>query len=114
MLLIIIGIVSAAMSHIALKQAAPSVIYHGDIRHFLKDLFSSGWFLVGAALHLLSLFFWLFGLRRTDLSLAHPMIALSLVIIVLYSRIWLNEPLGWHRILGMVLVIGGILTMVKT
>ncbi len=85
MLLIFIGVLSAALSHIALKHAAPNVIFHGDFRNLLKEMFTNGWFLLGAVLHLLSLFLWLFGLRRTDLSLAHPMIALSLVVVILYS-----------------------------
>jgi len=114
MLLIFIGVLSAALSHIALKHAAPNVIFHGDFRNLFKEMFTNGWFLVGAGLHVLSLFLWLFGLRRTDLSLAHPMIALSLVIVLLYSRISLNEPLGWHKIAGSLLVIGGVLTMIKS
>ena len=114
MLLIFIGVLSAALSHIALKHAAPNVIFHGDIRNLLKEMLTSGWFLLGAGLHVLSLFLWLFGLRRTELSLAHPMIALSLVIVILYSRVALNEPLGWHKIAGSLLVIGGVLTMIKS
>jgi drug/metabolite transporter (DMT)-like permease len=114
MLLILVGVISAAMSHIALKHAAPAVSYHGSVCDFLRVLFSNGWFVLGAGLHFLSLFLWLFGLRRTDLSLAHPMIALSLVFMVLYSRIWLNEALDWHRVMGMLLVIGGIVTMARS
>ncbi|MGH2740466.1 MAG: EamA family transporter [Actinomycetota bacterium] len=69
---------------------------------------------VGLALFGVSAVFWLVVLSRTSLSFAYPFAALSYVLILLFDRLALNEPISGLRYGGVVLIIGGLLLISRT
>jgi drug/metabolite transporter (DMT)-like permease len=52
--------------------------------------------------------FWLSVISRVPLSLAYPMLSLSYVIVVVESWIFLNEGLHPLRVIGSLVIIGGV------
>jgi drug/metabolite transporter (DMT)-like permease len=63
---------------------------------------------LGLMLFGISALFWLVVLSRVDLSVAYPFVGLSYIIVVLFSRIFLNEHVTALRWLGVVIVAVGI------
>lgn len=68
----------------------------------------------GLALFSVSAVFWLVVLSRTSLSFAYPFAALSYVLILLFDRVALNEPISSLRYGGVALIIGGLLLISRT
>ncbi len=62
----------------------------------------------GLLLYGLSAIIWLFVLQRFPLSVAYPSLALSYVVIVILSSIFLKEPLSQDKIIGTILIFGGV------
>lgn len=63
---------------------------------------------LGLTLFGVSALFWLVVLSRVDLSVAYPFVGLSYIIVVLFSRLFLNEHVTALRWLGVVFVAVGI------
>ncbi len=63
---------------------------------------------LGLTLFGISAMFWLVVLSRVDLSVAYPFVGLSYIIVVLLSRLFLNEQVTALRWLGVVVVAIGI------
>jgi multidrug transporter EmrE-like cation transporter len=52
--------------------------------------------------------FWLAAISRAPLSWAYPILSLGYVMILLFSRIALGEPVSWVRWLGTAVIVGGV------
>jgi drug/metabolite transporter (DMT)-like permease len=59
-------------------------------------------------LHVSALVVWLWALSRVDITFAYPFLAFGYVLVSLMAWTWLGEHLSQTRILGMVIIIGGI------
>ena len=57
---------------------------------------------------------WVVGLRRVDLSVAYPFIALGLVFVSLLSWAFLREGVGPARVMGMLLISSGVALIART
>jgi drug/metabolite transporter (DMT)-like permease len=51
---------------------------------------------------------WISILSRLDLSQALPLLALSYIPWLLIGHFVFNEPMGWNRIVGVLLITGGV------
>ncbi|MEM1048360.1 MAG: hypothetical protein AAGL24_19575 [Pseudomonadota bacterium] len=54
---------------------------------------------------------WVLILRTTPLSLAYPFVALGFVILPVLSWWLFDEALGWHVLVGTVLIVSGVLVV---
>lgn len=70
----------------------------------LIRIFTNPWILIGFAGFGAGSIFWLSVISRVPLSLAYPMLALSYVIIVIESWIFLGEGLHPLRVIGSIVV----------
>ncbi|AKO96095.1 MAG: hypothetical protein RID15_10830 [Marinovum algicola] len=75
------------------------------------SLLLSPWVLGGLAFYGVGTVLWLFALRRIDLSLAYPFVAMSFVMVAASGVLVLGETLSLTRVLGMALIISGLLVM---
>jgi multidrug transporter EmrE-like cation transporter len=75
---------------------------------FLLDALLHGLFWAGAGSFVAGIYFWVQALTLIPLSLAYPTAATSYVMIAFLSRYLFDEPLTINRVLGMVLIIGGV------
>ncbi len=64
--------------------------------------------LVGFFLIFAASVFWLVVISRWELSIAYPMLGFSYVITVLAAWPILNEPLNWQKMVGSLIICGGV------
>lgn len=76
---------------------------------FLRPLVIGGFLAYG-----ISSLSWLIVLSRTELSYAYPMVALAYVFVFILSWIIFKEHITWPRIVGMVLICGGVVMVAIT
>jgi drug/metabolite transporter (DMT)-like permease len=57
---------------------------------------------------------WLIVLSRASLSFAYPFASLTYVLILLFDRLVLHQPISGVRYVGVALIIGGILLISRT
>ena len=80
---------------------------------FLK-LLQTPWVIVGFLCYGLSAVLWLDVLSKLDFSLAFPMVGLTYVFTLLIGRFFFGEIIGWERLLGVGLILGGIFFLVRS
>ena len=51
---------------------------------------------------------WLSALSRAQLSWVYPILSLGYVLVLIFSRIILSEPVSWSRWLGTAVIIAGV------
>ncbi len=64
--------------------------------------------ILGLVFYILSAFSWLIALSKLELSIAYPMLSIGYVILMFVSYFFLNESLGINKIIGTLLIVGGI------
>lgn len=67
------------------------------------------WIISGFGSALVAALAWMAVLTRFDLSYAYPFMSLSFFLVMVLSVILFHEPIGLYKIVGMLLVIGGII-----
>jgi undecaprenyl phosphate-alpha-L-ara4N flippase subunit ArnE len=78
------------------------------------NLFLNFYFLLGVGFYGVSVILFAKSLRRLPVSVAHPVSAgLSFLFLVIVARIFLDEKLFLHQLVGCVLVIIGIFLLGK-
>lgn len=53
--------------------------------------------------------FWMAAMTKFDLSFAYPFTSLSFVLILIFSALFLEEPVTFPKIIGMTLIVSGII-----
>lgn len=73
---------------------------------------STNWRIVlGLFFYFVSAIFWISLLRKTELSLAYPMLSLGYVFILFFSYFFLGEHISIQRIFGTLLIVLGVITV---
>ncbi|MCS6888381.1 MAG: EamA family transporter [Chloroflexus sp.] len=67
--------------------------------------------ILGFALVFGGAIFWLGVISRVDLSFAYPLLALNYVIIMIPSRVLLNEPITMMRLVGAIIIVIGVIVI---
>ena len=61
-----------------------------------------------------SLILWIVILSRTDVSYAYPFVALGICLTILAGWFFFNESLSMLRIIGVVIVVAGVITVANS
>lgn len=70
---------------------------------------ATNWQVVGGlGLYVIAAIVWLFVLARADLSFAYPFVGIGFILTMLLGWVILGETLGAARLLGTLLVVGGV------
>ncbi len=112
----LISIMLLASGQTSLKYGLDAIggVSLGDgLDGFLK-LFQTPWIIVGFGLYGISAILWLDVLSKLDFSLAFPMVGLTYVFTLLIGRFFFGETVGWERILGVALILGGLFFLVRS
>ncbi len=80
----------------------------GEKLLFILRLFLTPWVLSGFIAAFLASLAWMLALTRLPLSYAYPFTSLSFVLVFSLSVFFFHEPVTRTRIIGLVLIIGGI------
>lgn len=85
----------------------------GAFRHLTSIIITpqvfSGFVLFG-----LSSVLWLSVISKSQLSYAYPMVSMGYVLTLIMSRVFLNEQVGFYKIIGTILIISGVLFISKS
>ena len=118
---ILVSVGLAAVAQLTLKHGMNQVTQHGEIPLDLGRpvdvlrriaLNASVW--AGLAAFELSAAVWLIVLSRASLSFAYPFASLTYVLILVFDRFVLNEPISGLRYGGVALIIAGLLLISRT
>jgi drug/metabolite transporter (DMT)-like permease len=117
---ILISVVLAAVAQLTLKHGMNQVTAHGGpldltapvttIRRVVTNVSVIG----GLAIFVLSAAFWLVVLSKVSLSFAYPFVSLTYVLILVFDRFVLDQPVSVLRWSGVALIVGGILLISRT
>ena len=111
--LVFISVAISAVAQTAFKLGVSRVTPDagaGLLGKALTMLFSP-WVLGGLALYGVGTVLWLFALKRLDLSLAYPFVAMSFVMVALSGMMILGEPVNAARVIGIGLIVTGLVVM---
>lgn len=76
---------------------------------FFMQALTSPFVLMGLTLYMMSAFLWLVVLSKVELSVAYPMLSFGYVIILFTSAVFLGEVLTPGKLIGVLLVVGGVI-----
>jgi drug/metabolite transporter (DMT)-like permease len=89
-------------------------LFEGDPLGSLLGLFRTPWILLGLACYGVSSILWLDVLSKLDFSLAFPMVSLTYVFQLLIGRYIFHEMVGFERVVGVLLILGGLFFVVRS
>ena len=119
--LILTSVILAAVAQLLLKHGMNEVTAMGQNPLDLKAptatatrIASNAWVWVGLVTFAVSAAVWLLVLGRASLSFAYPFASLTYVIIVLFDRFALDQPVSALRWSGVLLIVAGIILVSRT
>lgn len=117
---ILTSVAMAAIGQIVLKYGVDQIVKHTE-GVVLRDPVGTAVRIArtpavwgGLALFGLSAAMWIVVLSRTSLSFAYPFASLTYVLILLFDRFVLNEPVSVLRYGGVALIISGLVLISRT
>jgi len=117
---IMISVVLAAVAQLTLKHGMNQVTAHGGSLDLGAPVTSARRVatnvnvVLGLLIFVLSAAAWLVVLSKVSLSFAYPFVSLTYVLILLFDRFALDQPVSLVRWAGVALIIGGILLISRT
>jgi len=116
-LFLLLSVVGATGGHVLLKSVVDDVKSSGLSWETVQALGTASRLLrggAGAALVVVAFLFWLLALTRLDLSYAYPVACSSLLLVTLFSVVFLGEPVTLRIWVGTVLVLAGVALLMPT
>jgi drug/metabolite transporter (DMT)-like permease len=119
--LILLSVALAATAQLTLKHGMNQVTVEGKVPLNLGQpvemvrrigLNASVW--AGLVIFVLSAAVWLVVLSRASLSFAYPFASLTYVLILLFDRFIMDQPISGLRYAGVALIIAGLLLISRT
>jgi len=111
-LLIFISVLLGAFGQLSMKRGMSRIGFISpnlsNLASNLVRILTEPFVLLGLFLYAVSTIFWLIVLSRVDLSYAYPMISIGYVLILVLSWVFLNEHISLVRVLGVLLICGGV------
>ena len=86
----------------------------GQILHGLRAILTSPHLLLGFAAYGVSALLWLDVLSKLEISYAFPLVSLTYVITLFVGRFFFGEVITWVRVLGVLVIIGGVILVARS
>ncbi|MBE6064345.1 SMR family transporter [Clostridium cochlearium] len=109
--LILTSVFLGALGQILVKIGAVNLTLNFSPGQFVPSIISilKNFFVMsGIVSYGTSFLIWIKVLSKVELSYAYPMVSLGYVITTLFAYFFLNENISIQRILGILLIIGGV------
>ena len=97
-------VIGIAIGQILFKQAALAISTPVTLHSMLANI----WIWLSLSLYGATTLLWIWVLRQTPLHLAYPFMGLAFLLVPVFARIFLNEPLSLQTIGGGILIMLGI------
>ena len=110
-LFLLLSLFSAAGGHILLKAVIDDVKSTGINREMLRLLLSGERLVrggLGGFLIVVAFVFWMLALTKLDLSYAYPIACSSVLLVTIFSAVFLGEPVTARTYLASALILVGI------
>ncbi len=114
--LISIGLLVAGQTLLkyGLMRAGGVSFASGNIAHGLRVILTSPYLILGFAAYGVSALLWLDVLSKLDISYAFPLVSLTYVITLFVGRFLFHETITLSRILGVLVIIGGVILVARS
>ncbi len=116
--LIFVSVILGVLGQLSMKQGMLKVGYVPlELAKFgssFSRIITTPFVLLGLFLYAVSTMFWLVVLSRVQLSYAYPMISIGYVLVVFLSWLLFHEHISYSRILGVLLICGGVLLISRS
>ena len=76
---------------------------------FLFKLLFDPYIFSGFAAAFVASFFWMAAMTKLELSFAYPFMSAAFVLVFLFSVFLFQEAVTWHKIVGLLLIVAGII-----
>lgn len=86
----------------------------GQISEGIRKVFTSPYIIIGIIFYAVSAVLWLDVLSRLPISYAYPLVSLSYAAAIILGALLFHEHISWMRIVAMVLICGGVVTLIKS
>ena len=86
----------------------------GQIWDGVRKIFSSPYILIGLFVYAVSAMLWLDVISKLDISLAYPMLSLSYAAAIVIGALLFGEHITWLRVIAVVVICGGVVTLIKS
>lgn len=77
-------------------------------------LFKSPPFWVGMVCYAASLCVWIAALSKAPVSVAYPMLSIGYIVVAVVSVLWLGETLSASKLIGILLICGGVILVSRS
>ena len=118
---ILLSVLFAALAQLTLKHGMNQVTHEGSVPlelgkplQTIRRIGLNLSVLSGLVIFVLSAAVWLVVLSRASLSFAYPFASLTYVLILLFDRFILDQPIAGLRYAGVALIIAGLLLVSRT
>lgn len=111
--MVLAAVVLNTAAQFVLKAGASRLSDSGELTA-AAALFSAAlnpYILGGLAIYVASFGLWVAVLARLDVSVAYPMLSLGYVLAAVVAYFWLGEPVTWHKVFGIALVVAGVVVL---
>lgn len=99
---------------VGLNEIGGISLFEGNPLGSLLGLFRTPWIILGFVCYGVSAILWLDVLSKLDFSLAFPLVSLTYVFALIIGRFIFHETVGLDRIVGVVLILGGLFFVVRS
>ena len=86
----------------------------GEVWAGIRKVLSVPYILIGLAIYAVAGVLWLDVLSRLDLTMAYPMAGMSYVFALFIGALLFGETVSYWRILGVVLICGGVIVISRS
>jgi drug/metabolite transporter (DMT)-like permease len=107
----IVVLALGALCQIALKYAGLETGPFDFSARAFAAAASSAWLWIAVACYIGEFVAWMVILRDSSLSSAFPTGAIVLVVLLVASRFLFDEPVGWLKLAGSAMIVGGVLLL---
>ena len=108
---IVSAVVINVVGQIFIKKGINSITslnFSGNLLFTYINIFSSPYVMIGLSTYFISVLLWLYVLSIVDLSYAFPFLALSYIMVIVGSWVFLGESISAIRLIGVLVICIGV------
>lgn len=117
--LILLSVALSAIAQIVLKSAMSSKAVQVDMAadgllRVAMNVLINPTVITGLTLYGLGAVLWLAVLARLDVTQAYPFVGLGFIFTLILGYLFLNEPVGFQRLIGTLLITAGVVLVARS
>lgn len=116
---IFLSIILGVISQLIIKWKMATFTFDSTATMYDKFLFAfsmliNPYIIISLLLTLMAGLAWMIAMTKFDISYAYPFTMLGFALVLVLSSFLFNEPITWHKVIGLVLITVGIMVSSKS